>query len=304
MARARSLPNTAVEHCYQMADEIWSGQRLHIKEPVSGFNSETAIRIRLRNILNTLEMLSDDLVEEACDLLMSIDILNDAPNLIVRRCEQMLAAQLPGPIRNPEVMKTASHSAMGGLSRLIICQDIASRNGVWPAKPDSEQDYATARRLRKKGKALPAMEFEDLRKKGAAAYKAKKYKAAVSFFVAADSKKRSIEGLYKLAVSLWRLGDIEGGLWAIRSCLLEDLKNFPSPRWLLKAQMIESRLESLIAGPELEENTDFTVPNPVRIKTTSESTLDDGGLVIPAELDDPEAGDDAPTVMISRPNDV
>ena len=93
MARARSLPKTAVEHCYQMADEICLDNA--IQEPVSGFNSETAIRIRLRNILNTLEMLSDDLVEEACDVLMSIDILNDAPKLVTRRCEQMLASQLP-----------------------------------------------------------------------------------------------------------------------------------------------------------------------------------------------------------------
>ena len=286
-----------------MADEIWSGQRLHIQEPVSGFNSETAIRIRLRNILNTLEMLSDDLVEEACDVLMSIDILNDAPKLVTRRCEQMLASQLPGPIRNPDVMKTASHSALGGLSRLLICQDIAARNGVWPAQAASEEDYATARRLRTEAKSVPTMEFEDLRKKGAAAYKSKNYKAAASFFTSADSKKRSIEGLYKLAVSLWRLGDVEGGLWAIRACLLEDLKNFPSPRWLLKAQMIESRLESLALGPEFEESTDFGLPNPVRAKTSSESTLDGGGLVVPADLDDPEAGDDVPTVMISHPGD-
>ena len=304
MARARSLPKTAVEHCYQMADEIWSGQRLHIKEPVSGFNSETAIRIRLRNILNTLEMVSDDLSEEACDVLMSIDILNDAPKLIIRRCEQMLSSQLPGPIRNPDVLKTANHSAMGGLSRLLICQDIAARNGVWPAHTGAEQDHATARRLRKKTETTPVMEFDELRKKGASAYKGKKYKAAASFYLSADAKQRSIEGLYKLAVCLWRLGDIEGGLWAIRACLLEELKNFPSPRWLLKAQMIESRLASLVTGEGLEENTDFTIANPARVQTATESKLDDGGLVIPAELDDPEGGDDVPTVMISRPGEL
>jgi hypothetical protein len=56
---------------------------------------------------------------------------------------------------------------------------------------------------------------------------------------------RSVEGLFKMSICLWKEGYLVAALWAIRACLLEDLSAFPSAKWLLKAQMVESNLKSL-----------------------------------------------------------
>ena len=291
---------SAIDVCHRMAEEIWCGQRLHVAEPVSGLNSETAIRVRLRNILNSLEMLSDGLVEEAYKILMSIDILRDSPVQILENSEAMLREQFPGPVRNTELLENAGHSAIGGLSRLIICQSIGARMGLWAVRADAMAMAKVAQNLQRLTKTVPPLEHDALRSSGADAYRQKDYKLAAAYYLKADQSHRGVEGLYKASISLWRLGKMPDALWAIRTCLLEELSQFPSPKWLLKAQMVESRLQDVVGQPR-DLSTDAS---PVRLETIGVQNETEAGtdeeFVIPSDPDDDDAAD-MPTEMITLP---
>jgi hypothetical protein len=294
--------NTAIDVCHRMAHEMWCGQRLHVSEPISGLNSETAIRVRLRNILVSLEMLSEGLVEETYNLLMSIDILRDAPIAVLDTSEAMLRAQFPGRVTNTELLEDAGHSAIGGLSRLIICQSIAARMGVWAVRADALDTAKLAHSVFRLADSAPDVDVEELRRLGALQYRKKEYEEAAACYLSADRTRRGAEGLYKASISLWRIGQDEGALWAIRACLLEDLSQFPSAKWLLKAQIVESRLTSLLSD-KAEQSTRSA---PFQVDLNYDGSEEDEGteeeFVVGGELES-EIEDDMPTVMIEYSDD-
>jgi len=294
-------PKTAVELCRQMAAEIWSGDRVHVSEPVGGLNTETAVRVRLRNILSSLEMGAAGLTEETYQHMLSIDILRDAPLSVLEKCEAMMTSQMPGTVQNLDLFTDADQSVLGGLSRLIICQSIAARMGVWAVRHEELEDARIAHSIFRTAEDAEGVDVEDLREQGNALYREKAYQEAAAHFLAADRVRRSIEGLFKLSVCMWRTGDTTAALWAIRACLLEDLAAFPSAKWLLKAQMVESNLKSRQEQPMESETEAIPLSSESFAQDwEEEGTVREHATIAPSDL---EEEDVVVTVLSTGPSD-
>ena len=230
-----------------MAGQIWRGERTHLSERLAGLNSEQSVRSRLRVLAAPLVQ-STDLEPAARAGLETTDFARDDPLSVLERTEAIVSAQISMRYPTLDTFDLAAGTTDHRISRLLITQCVAGRLGRWAVRKEEIADAKLARGLVKKLGAVASAQPESLVIAGEELYRMGQYSEAATCLLDADRTHRSVDGLFKAAVCLWKSENYLGALWAIRTCLLEDVADFDGADDLLKAQMIESSLRTMVEG--------------------------------------------------------
>ena len=242
------MPVDAVQACRQYAEQIWRGDRTHMFDRVAGLVSESAVRTRVKMLTGPLGNASD-LGEPARAVMASTDLQRDDPLSVLERTEQMIRLQLPGEHPDSRAVDAISARSSRRLAMSLVVQSLGGRLGVWATRDEELDDARIGRRL-----AKLALVRDDLTRGAMLAaaddfYGTGDLMHVVACLLGADRLRRSIEGLFKAAVALWKLEEHTQALWVIRACLLEEVHHF-APETLLLAQRTESLLRLIVErGP-------------------------------------------------------
>ena len=234
----------AVQACRQYAAQLWRGDRTHMFDRVGGLVGESAVRTRVKMLTGPL-VNATDLGGPARSVMASIDLQRDDPLSLLEKTEQMIRLQLPGDHSDSHAIEAISARSSRRLAMSLVVQSLAGRLGVWATRDEEIEDARIGRRL-----AKLALVRDDLTR-GAMLEAAQEFYGTddllhvVACLLGADRLRRSIDGLFKAAVVLWKLDECAQALWVIRACLLEEVQHF-APETLLLAQRTESLLRLIV----------------------------------------------------------
>jgi hypothetical protein len=242
--RSRGMPLDVVQACRQFATEVWRGDRTHMFDRVGGLVNASAVRTRMKMLTGPL-VNATDLGEPARAALAAIDLEKHDPLSLVEQTEFMLRAQVPDRNLESASVEALSSSSNRRLAMSLVVQSIAGRLGVWATRDEELTDAVIGRRLVKFALVRDDLTRGAMLTASADFYASGDLMHVVSCLLGADRLRRSIEGLLKAAVILWKMQEHAQALWMIRTCLLEEVHYFV-PETLLVAQRTESILRFVV----------------------------------------------------------
>ena len=240
-----------VEACRRVAEEIWRGERARLSFGVGGLNSERAVRIRLGEIGGRLAV-ADDLSGAAADELQGIGWAKDDPLSILERTERVVELQRPEPLAGVSRLAEDPSFALHLGLQLLVTESLAGRIGRWAVRDPEVPDARLARSLFRDLAVPSADAVAEVLESAQELYARERFDEAARRFLEADRAQRTPVGLFSAAVALWKAKRCPEALWAIRTCLLEDVQRFERPDVLLRAHMVESSLRTIVEGPRGE----------------------------------------------------
>lgn len=238
---------TPVEACRVLAGEVFRRERDVDNLRTGGLNSEKAVRQRLQSMAMEL-MRVPDLDDKIALHLYAIQWNDEDPLTILEKTESLVEKLRRERVAGAGTLLRGNDRVSDLAVRLLILQGIAGRVGRWAVRAGEIPDARTARSHYRDLEKPEWSSYCSLIEEANEAFAVGDHATVVSKIFDADRLVRTPASLVMAAVSLCRLGDFVGALWAIRTCLLEPLEAFESEAAHRKAKTLEQRVREIVEG--------------------------------------------------------
>jgi hypothetical protein len=238
---------SAVEACRLLAGEIWRREKKLDHFRTGGLNSDKAVRQRLQSIAMEMQR-APNLDEKVALHLHSIRWLDADPLTILERTEGLVDRQCRDGYASVDALVRDRNRATELAIRLLVLQGLAGRMGRWAVRAGEIPDARIARAQYRELRTPEWSQYRKLTEEAAVAFEWADYQTAAAKIFDADRLVRTPATLMTAAVSLSRVADFAGALWAIRVCLLEPEESFESEAALKKARNLETRLRDIVSS--------------------------------------------------------